>query len=137
VNVTYGPPAAFQVASSLTYRPNYVGGDIYSPERSVQNYFNKAAFLAPSTATPNDASRPIGNLARNIAQTPGIFNFDLGLHKDFTLPRESMRFEFRSELNFSVPITLLSSITSRQNPMKSLARFLAIHSRRPAICDTG
>jgi hypothetical protein len=99
INISYAAPAAFQVASSTTYRPNYVGGDIYSPERSVQNYFNRAAFSAPSIATPNDPTAPFGNLGRNIAQTEPIFNFDFGLHKDFPLSfwGEGRRIEFRSE----------------------------------------
>ncbi|MDX2180361.1 MAG: carboxypeptidase regulatory-like domain-containing protein [Bryobacteraceae bacterium] len=97
INLTYGPPAAFQVGSSLTYRPNYLGGDLYSADRSVTQYFNPAAVAAPSVQTPNDPSRPFGNLGRNVASSEAIFNFDFGLHKDFPLPWESTRIEFRSE----------------------------------------
>jgi hypothetical protein len=97
INVTYGPPAAFSVSGYPTYRPNYLGGDIYSPDRAPTNYFNKAAFIAPSTATPNDPSNPFGNLGRNVASSESVFNFDFGLHKDFPLPYEEMRIEFRSE----------------------------------------
>lgn len=97
INITYAAPAAFQVASSTTYRPNYVGGDIYSTDRSPNRYFNNAAFSAPSVATPNDPSQPFGNLGRNVAHTEAIFNLDLGAHKDFALPWESTRIEFRAE----------------------------------------
>jgi hypothetical protein len=97
INISYAAPAAFQVSTAPTYRPNYVGGDIYSPERSVTNYFNRSALSAPSTATPNDPSRPFGNLGRNIARTEAIFNFDGGAHKEFALPWESTRVEFRAE----------------------------------------
>ncbi len=98
VNISYGPPTAFQVSTlAPTYRPNYTGGSLYSAERSATNYFNKAAFIAPSTATPNDASSPFGNLGRNVAVTNGISNLDFGLHKEFPLMREGMRIEFRSE----------------------------------------
>jgi hypothetical protein len=97
INISYAAPAAFQVSTAPTYRPNYVGGDIYSPERSVTNYFNRNAVSAPSVATPNDPSRPFGNLGRNVARTEAIFNFDGGAHKDFNLPWEGMRVEFRAE----------------------------------------
>lgn len=97
VNITYAAPSAFQVASSTTYRPNYVGGDIYTADRSPERYFNPAALSAPSAATPNDPSQPFGNLGRNVGMTEGIFNFDGGAHKDFTLPWESTRLEFRAE----------------------------------------
>ena len=47
VNISYGPPTAFQVSTlAPTYRPNYVGGSLYSAERSPANYFNKPAFSA-------------------------------------------------------------------------------------------
>ncbi|NWF84713.1 MAG: TonB-dependent receptor [Bryobacteraceae bacterium] len=97
INITYAAPSAFQVASSTTYRPNYVGGDIYTADRSPNRYFNSAAFSAPSVATPNDPSQPFGNLGRNVAMTEGIFNFNGGAHKDFLLPWESTRIEFRAE----------------------------------------
>jgi hypothetical protein len=98
VNISYAPPAAFQVSTAPTYRPNYLGGDLYSAERSVSNYFNRAAVVAPSTATPNDASRPFGNLGRNVARTKAIYNLDFGTHKDFALSAEgARRIEFRAE----------------------------------------
>ena len=98
INISYGPPTAFQVSTlAPTYRPIYLGGSLYSTERSATNYFNKAAFIAPSTLNANDPTQPFGNLGRNVAVTPGIYNFDFGLHKDFPLKREGMRIEFRSE----------------------------------------
>jgi hypothetical protein len=97
INISYGPPAQFQVSGAPTYRPFYLGGDIYSPTRDVSNYFNKAAIKAPSDPTINDPSRPFGNLGRNVATTHAIFNLDLGAHKDFPLPWEGKRIEFRSE----------------------------------------
>jgi hypothetical protein len=97
VNISYGPPSAFSVSGAPTYRPNYLGGDIYSADRDPSNYFNPAALAAPSVATPNDPSQPFGNLGRNIARTNAIYNLDLGAHKDFELPWEGKRLEFRSE----------------------------------------
>jgi hypothetical protein len=97
INLSYSPPSAFQVSPAPTYRPNYLGGSIYSSEKSVTNYFNKASVVAPSTATPNDPSRPFGNLGRNMGRTEAIFNLDGGAHKDFNLPWEDTRLEFRAE----------------------------------------
>jgi hypothetical protein len=34
---------------------------------------------------------------RNLFRTPGYYNWDLGLLKDFKLPRESMKLQFRAE----------------------------------------
>jgi hypothetical protein len=97
VNISYAVPAAFSVSGAPTYRPIYLGGDIYSPDRSPSNYLNRSAVIAPSTLNPNDPSQPFGNLGRNVARTESIFNFDFGFHKDFPLPWEGRYFEFRSE----------------------------------------
>ncbi len=97
INLNYGPPAAFSVSGAPTYRPNYLGGSLYSPERSPTNYFNRAAVVAPSIANINDPTQPFGNLGRNVAISNAIYNLDGGLHKEFPLPRESMNFQFRAE----------------------------------------
>lgn len=91
INITYGPAAAAQVSGAPSYRPNYVGGDIYSADKSPTNYFNRAAFAVPPI------NQPFGTLGRNIGRTESIFNFDLGLHKEFPLWSESSRLQFRSE----------------------------------------
>jgi carboxypeptidase family protein/TonB-dependent receptor-like protein len=90
VNITYSPATIGQVSGAPSYRPNYVSGDIYSADKAVTNYFNRAAFSLP------DSSQPFGNLGRNVARTESIFNFDLGLHKEFALT-EAIRLQFRSE----------------------------------------
>jgi len=97
INLSYTTPSAFQVSTAPTYRPNYLGGSIYSSEKSVQNYFNKAAVVAPNAQNANDPSHPFGNLGRNAGRTEALFNFDGGAHKDFPLPWENTRFEFRAE----------------------------------------
>jgi hypothetical protein len=97
INMSYAAPSAFQVSTAPTQRPNYLGGSLYSAEASATNYFNKAAVIAPSVQTPNDPSKPFGNLGRNVAVSNAIFNFDGGAHKSFALPWEEMRVEFRAE----------------------------------------
>lgn len=91
VNITYSPASAGQVSSAPSYRPNYVGGDIYATNRSASAWFNRAAFALPGI------DQPFGSLGRNIARTEAIYNFDLGLHKNFQLWSEASRIEFRSE----------------------------------------
>ena len=97
VNISYGRPTAFQVSTlAPTYRPNYVGAVSIRPS-AVRPTISTSQPSAPSTATPNDPSSPLGNLGRNVATTNGIYDFDFGLHKEFPLKREGMRIEFRSE----------------------------------------
>ncbi|MBY0504214.1 MAG: carboxypeptidase regulatory-like domain-containing protein [Bryobacteraceae bacterium] len=98
VNISYTAPAAFQVSGAPTYRPNYLGGDIYAPERNNQRFLNAAAFGAPNAQNVNDPTRPFGNLGRNVGRSEAIYQFDLGLHKSFSLRPERLRLEFRSEL---------------------------------------
>lgn len=91
VNINYSPASAGQVSGAPTYRPNYVGGDIYAATKDAANWFNRAAFALPAI------NAPFGTLGRNIASTEPIYNFDLGLHKNFRLWSEASRIEFRSE----------------------------------------
>lgn len=113
-NLTYGPAAAFQVGSSLTYRPNQLLGDLYTPEgqSDPSNYLNILG-----VAVPTDRSRPFGNAGRNTVRGPNYWQADLGLHKGFRLWSESSRLEFRMEAfnlfnrsNFQVPNTNASNI---------------------------
>ncbi len=113
-NITYGAPAAFQVGSSLTYRPNQLLPDLYTPEaeRDPSNYLNIFA-----VAVPTDRSQPFGTIGRNVVRGPNFWQADLGLHKSFPIFRESTRLEFRMEAfnlfnrsNFMVPNTSASNI---------------------------
>ncbi len=126
VNITYSTTSQSQVSGAPSYRPDYVGGDIYSADRTPGNYFNKAAFAIPSYTSP------FGSLGRNIARTEPIYNFDLGLHKEFKLWGESGRLQFRSEFfnlfnttNLGAPAQNFSSgnfgtITSLSSPARQI-----------------
>jgi hypothetical protein len=119
VNLNYSPAANFQVSGVPTYRPN-VSGDIYSPDRSITNYFNPA-----NITIPTDSTQPFGNALRNMAVSPRIHVLDMGLHKSFTLPMSQSHFEFRLEVfnvmnrsNFGAPngnrsSTAFGTITSQ------------------------
>jgi hypothetical protein len=92
VNIYYSPNSAFQACGSCRQRPNYLGGDIYGDRSDPDNYFNSAAF-----AVPTDRTQPFGNLGRNVARSSEFWQADLGIFKEFPLPREGSRLEFRSE----------------------------------------
>jgi hypothetical protein len=109
VNLTYDASTAFQVGSSLTYRPN-VFGDPLEPEatRSPERYLAFDPINGP-VRTPTDPGQPFGNVGRNTVRAPSFFQLDLGLHKDFRVTEEA-RVEFRAEAfnvtnktNFNAP----------------------------------
>jgi hypothetical protein len=91
INITYSPASVGQTTTAPSYRPNYVGGSIYPATQTPGQWLNRAAFAIP------DPSQPFGNAGRNIARTEPIYNFDLGLHKEFLLKGEDLRLQFRSE----------------------------------------
>ncbi|MBI1353192.1 MAG: TonB-dependent receptor plug domain-containing protein [Acidobacteria bacterium] len=105
VHIYYSPSSQFQACGSCRQRPNYLGGDLYGDRLDPNNYFNKAAL-----AIPTDPSHPFGNLGRNVVNSSGLWQSDIGIYKEFPLPREGARVEFRTELfnalnrtNFTAP----------------------------------
>jgi outer membrane receptor protein involved in Fe transport len=68
----------------LTGNPNLSGS-----QRSVDQWFNTAAFTLPAPFTP-------GTAGQGIVIGPGIVNADLSLYKNFTLT-ERFKLQFRSE----------------------------------------
>ncbi len=126
VNISYSIPSGASVSGAPTYRPNYVGGDIYTDGSNPAFYLNRAAFAIPGN------SQPFGNLGRNIARSPAIYNFDGGAHKAFSLPWEGTRVEFRAEFfnlfnksNLGAPNTNISNtnfgtITGLASPARQI-----------------
>ncbi|MBP6821333.1 MAG: carboxypeptidase regulatory-like domain-containing protein [Acidobacteria bacterium] len=92
INLTYGPASAFVVGSSLTYRPNLTGQDLYNDRNDPTNFLNPRG-----AAVPTDRSQPFGTAGRNIIRSANFFQTDLGLHKAFPLWKESTKLEFRME----------------------------------------
>jgi hypothetical protein len=91
-------PTAFQTVGNLAewkggeaFRPN-VTGPVVASDWTTDNYFNKA-----NVQLQTDPSHPFGNAGRNIARGLPMNQLDLGLFKNFTLPREGMNLQFRSE----------------------------------------
>jgi hypothetical protein len=110
INLTYSPTAAFQVCSSCSHRPNVTG-----PVQDGSNDPNQW-FLTNNIHIPTDVTQPFGNLGRNAGRMENFYQSDFGLYKQFLLPREGARVEFRSEFfnllnvtNFSSPNSNVSS----------------------------
>ena len=80
ININYTFPLRSQVSGYPTYRPDYVGGDIY-PSNEDSDAFGSTGQRSRARPT-NSRSATLG---RNIARTESIYNFDLGLHKEFPL----------------------------------------------------
>jgi hypothetical protein len=94
-------PATFQTVGNI---PDFRGGESFRPNitgpvlaadgvRSVDNYFNTA-----NVALPTDPSHPFGNAGRNNVRALALNQLDLGLFKNFRLPKENMKLQFRSEM---------------------------------------
>ncbi len=123
INITYTPDALYTVSTAPNYRPNVIG-DPVTPEgqRTVSNYLNPKSFSSPTADGVH--TYPWGSAGRNIAVGYGLFQLDIGLHKQFPLWRESRNLEFRAEAfnvlnqtNFMAPnsnwsSTSFGSITS-------------------------
>lgn len=129
VNIVFNPNAAtdntgrindFRGASS--FRPNLVGDTAgASGAAGLDRYWNPAAFAVPT------ASEPFGTLGRNALRAPNFAQWDLGVFKNFRLPREGMSLQFRSEF---------FNVTNRTNfrpanPNISQAAFGTIRSTYP------
>jgi hypothetical protein len=116
--VTTGVDNAFN--GLLLQRPNQVLQDVYPKSRSANGWINPQAFLPPAPGT-------YGNLGMNTLVSPGSFNIDVALSRDFRI-RERHRIEIRAEAfnvlnkaNLLTPNAVLNSpifgtITTAANP---------------------
>ncbi len=113
-NLTYSPNGAQLASTQIVanyrgvnlYRPNRVPGVPLTQGRSVVpstttgyiQYINYKAVALPAVDNPNGAVQPpFGNMSRNPGRTPPLYQTDLDFNKIFSLPREGMKLEFRSE----------------------------------------
>jgi Carboxypeptidase regulatory-like domain/TonB-dependent Receptor Plug Domain len=113
INITYSPTSQFQVSGLPSVRPNQVGASLVTAEgqRTTSNYLDRSA-----VAIPTDPSKPFGTIGRNDVRGYGLFQLDLGVHKDFRLWAESAKLQFRTEVfnltnqtNFTAPASNISS----------------------------
>jgi hypothetical protein len=94
-------------------RANLVGNPYLDPDRArsavVARWFNTAAFAQNPIGTD-------GNSARNLMDSPGIRNIDLGIFRDLSL-RENMKVQFRGEFtNFFNLVNLMPPNATATSP---------------------
>jgi len=93
VNISMKPKTTPLDGNTSGQRPNYIGGSIYADPQTVSattdGWFNPNAFAYPAPGT-------YGNLGRNDAFGPGMYQIDSALHKQFALG-ERFRLDFRGE----------------------------------------
>jgi hypothetical protein len=95
-------------------RPNRIAdGNLPTGRRTIDHWFDTAAFVAPSQYT-------FGNAGTGILVGPGFFNVDLGIHRNFPI-RERYTVSYRGEMfnsfnraNFSVPNSSIGSPSAGQ-----------------------
>jgi hypothetical protein len=95
--------------TGLGSRPNRTcSGTLDNP--TIDRWFDTSCFGAPTPFT-------YGNSGRNILRGPGVFNWDAGVHKDFSLS-ERFRLQFRTEFfnllnhpNFGLPQATINAGT--------------------------
>lgn len=112
-NIGYSPNSANAVSQQIVatyrganeYRPNRASGVPVTQGRSVRQantgyvqYINYNAFTLPATRNASNALlSPFGNASRNPERTPAFYETNLSVNKQFNVPVESVKVEFRSE----------------------------------------
>jgi hypothetical protein len=77
--------------NNANQRPDYIGGTQIDPShQTVQNWLNLSAFAVP-------AKGAWGNVGKNVARGPGLWQVDPALTKRMWL-RESVSLDFRAEV---------------------------------------
>ena len=107
-------------------RPNRIrDGNLPASERTIDRWFDVAAFAPPPQFT-------FGNAGRGILVGPGNFNVDLGVHRLFTLTEQS-RLQFRWEMfnafnraNFSTPNASIGNAQVGQISATAPARIMQL-----------
>ncbi len=109
-------------------RPNRVAGEPLSPaHRTINQWFNTAAFAVPQFGY-------LGDTSRDMLTGPGIENYDMALHKSFKMPyNEGHQLQIRFEtfntlnhVNLGLPSTRIQTpsqygrITSQQGNARQL-----------------
>jgi outer membrane receptor protein involved in Fe transport len=109
-------PSGNQMYATLNVPDRVTGVSMYLPDRSVDGFFNPAAFTDPPQVR-NARGNPItlfGNSARRVARGPGSTNLDFSLFKNFR-PRELLNVQFRAEA-FNLSNTPTFTLPSASNP---------------------
>jgi hypothetical protein len=124
----FTPTLGTSTANTGVARPDRIAnGNLSSDQRSVNQWFDKAAFTTPALYN-------YGNAGRNVLIGPGAANLDLSLFKSFPLPflGEGRQLQFRAESfnllnhpqftnpNTRVDIPQGGTITTLSNDMREI-----------------
>jgi hypothetical protein len=124
-------PCASINAEGNNCRPNRLkGGELPSDQQSISRWFDKTAFVIPST-------QAYGNAGRNILRGPGSVNLDLSLTKSIQLGAvETRRLQIRPEFfnalnrtNFGLPVHSMDSPALGVITSAASARVIQIGAR--------
>jgi hypothetical protein len=123
-------PCAVINAEGNDCRPNRLANGEAPPEqRSINRWFDTAAFVIPSP-------RAYGSSGRNILRGPGIMNIDLALSKSFSWGNaEARRLQIRAEFfnvlnhaNLNLPVnSIFPSCDRRSIPIDTPGGGFAVH----------
>jgi len=96
-------PSGNQTYATLNVPDRVPGVSMYLPDKSVDGYFNPAAFVDPPQIrnARGNLITQFGNSARRVARGPGSRNLDFSLFKNFR-PMEHLNVQFRAEA-FNAP----------------------------------
>ncbi len=115
------------IGGTQNQRPDVVGNP--NGPRTVEEFFNRAAFARPKSGT-------FGNMGRNSLRGPGVNKWDMSLFKNFRVT-EQVKLQFRSEFfnvfnhpSFSTIGTSLTTTTAGVNP--ALNNFAVVTGTRDA-----
>lgn len=91
-------PAGNQLFATINVPDRVQGQSIYVDNRSVDQWFNPAAFTVPGTrlSSTNVPIRLFGNAQRRIGRGPRVSNLDFSLFKNFPIG-EKVNVQFRAE----------------------------------------
>jgi hypothetical protein len=118
LNLNYSVDPGFAVDSGLlTYRPNVTGNPVARASARVKTATSLNGFFdATKVAVPFAANAPFGNAQRNMVRGLSFNQFDMGLHKAFTLWREGTTFDLRGEaFNILNHVNYMGPDTNRSN----------------------
>jgi hypothetical protein len=100
-----------------------VDGNLPGSQRTINQWFNIAAFTAPAQYT-------FGNSGTGVLVGPGYFNVDVGIHRNFPI-KERLMLSYRCEMfnafnraNFGLPNAVIGSAQAGQISGTSAARIL-------------
>lgn len=109
-----GQPLRITQPSSLTVaRPDYIGGDVFTPNRGEDDlqYLNRAAFARVPVGAASGATLRPGNLGNGAVRLPGRWNLDFSLGKKFAVT-ERVGLQIRADMFNSLNRTNFNAVST-------------------------